>query len=97
MIDWLIDSLIDWLIHSFIHWLIFSFFHWFIEGWDQEDDCSTEPDDWPEHDDGDGEGEHDEHGADDGSRRLDQLALLWVRHNQGGTKDIKQKTHVLEN
>ena len=41
------------------------------EGWNPENDSSSEPYDGPKHDDGDGEGEYDEYGSHDGGWRMD--------------------------
>lgn len=53
------------------------------KGWNPENDSSSKPYDGPKHDDGDGEGEHDEYGSHDGGWRMDKLAFLRVRHNKG--------------
>ncbi len=46
--------------------------------------CSgPEPDDWPLNDDRHAEGQLDQRPPHDRHRRLDQLALQWVRHHQG--------------
>ena len=39
--------------------------------WDPNYESAAQPDDGPKHDDGHGEGQHDEHGPHDGGGRLD--------------------------